>query len=481
MKKSQNLSDAISAIGNHKYQYAFEILMPLAQDSEPLAQYHIGTFFDDGLLVAEDPLRAIYWYEKSAVNGCAYADAALGHLLSPEIDGPSDKERSDAFIYKAVEEFSHDKYQHDAEAHFWLGYFYFLNSGGKEELAKASAHFLIGAKAGHTKCMASFSLADIFLSHETGGSKDPQQSLKWAEKAVELGSPLASEMLANFYAKGGILGSNAEKEFHYRLLAAKGGVVSEMLEVGKSYEFGCGTEISIHKAVKWYLKASRSNLPEAQYFAATLDERNEEIRINEKRKLTLLWQSAAKKFPPALYRLSREYRHLTTLTPYIEDEANDLLREAAELGDVRAMHEYGNRLAFESGEQQQQETGFEFLCKAVEGENFYAYVDLAHCYAFGLGVERSLSGAVRCHEEALKNGVFKSAAYLGFLYSDPEYRGYDPSKALAYRLFAYDRLDEADFKSDVENAISTAKHSLPKIQLDQAFAFSTMLEAHFSN
>ena len=481
MNENKSLEDALNALGHHRYEYAFEMLLPLAHESNATAQYHVGTFFDDGLLVAEDTQQAIYWYEKSSANGCIYADAALGHLCSPEIDGPSDKERSDALIEKAVIEFTMDRYQHDVEAHFWLGYFCFLGSRKKRNLAKASAHFLIGAKSGHTKCMASFSLADILLNYGSEGSFEPCHSLEWANEAVKLGSPLASEMLASFYATGGILGKNPGKEFQYRLLAAEGGVVGEMLEVGKLYEFGQGTDSSVLQAAKWYLKASRCNLSKAHYFAATLDMRNDGFRISERRKLSLLWQSAAQKYPPALYLLSREYRGRMRGNPSIEKEADCLLVEAAELGDVRAMHEYGYRLAFGDGPQQQEEVGFELIRKAADGENYNAYFDLAHCYAFGLGVERSLSEAVRCHEVALTNGIFKSAAYLGFLYSDTEFSGYDPSKALGYQMFAHSKIDEPELKDGVKSKITDAKKALPRHQVEKAYSLSSRLEAHFRN
>jgi TPR repeat protein len=63
------LEDADAAIKRRDYASALRIIRPLAEQGDASAQYSLGVFYDNGLSVPQDLVRAYMWLTLSAKQG----------------------------------------------------------------------------------------------------------------------------------------------------------------------------------------------------------------------------------------------------------------------------------------------------------------------------------------------------------------------------------------------------------------------------
>ena len=75
------LEDADAAIRRRDYATAVRLNRPLAEQGNANAQYNLGTFYDNGLGVPQDKVRAYMWFSLSAAQGREGA-AALRDLIA---------------------------------------------------------------------------------------------------------------------------------------------------------------------------------------------------------------------------------------------------------------------------------------------------------------------------------------------------------------------------------------------------------------
>ncbi|MGC2643527.1 MAG: SEL1-like repeat protein [Pseudolabrys sp.] len=63
------LEDADAAVKRRDYATAVRLNRPLAEQGNANAQYNLGTFYDNGLGVPQDKVRAYMWFSMSAAQG----------------------------------------------------------------------------------------------------------------------------------------------------------------------------------------------------------------------------------------------------------------------------------------------------------------------------------------------------------------------------------------------------------------------------
>ena len=63
------LEDADAAIKRRDYASALRLIRPLAEQGDANAQYNLGVFYDNGLGVPQDKVRAYMWFNLSAAQG----------------------------------------------------------------------------------------------------------------------------------------------------------------------------------------------------------------------------------------------------------------------------------------------------------------------------------------------------------------------------------------------------------------------------
>ncbi len=63
------LEGADAAIKKRDYATALRLIRPLAEQGDANAQYNLGVFYDNGLGVPQDKVRAYMWFNLSASQG----------------------------------------------------------------------------------------------------------------------------------------------------------------------------------------------------------------------------------------------------------------------------------------------------------------------------------------------------------------------------------------------------------------------------
>ena len=63
------LEDADAALKRRDYATAVRLNRPLAEQGDANAQYNLGVFYDNGLGVPQDKVRAYMWFNLSAAQG----------------------------------------------------------------------------------------------------------------------------------------------------------------------------------------------------------------------------------------------------------------------------------------------------------------------------------------------------------------------------------------------------------------------------
>lgn len=109
------------------------------------------------------------------------------------------------------------------------------------------------------------------LAMDLGAEKpDFPASVMWLQKAVDLGSLDAMNLLGFDYLKGRGVPVDTAKAFALQKQAADGGVASAEFNVGWFYETGTQVREDFKVAIEWFLKASRLNYIEADSELARL-------------------------------------------------------------------------------------------------------------------------------------------------------------------------------------------------------------------
>jgi hypothetical protein len=80
------LEDAAAAIKRRDYATAARIIRPLAEHGDANAQYNLGVFYDNGLGVPQDKVKAYVWLSLAAAQGREGASAVrdlMARRMSP--------------------------------------------------------------------------------------------------------------------------------------------------------------------------------------------------------------------------------------------------------------------------------------------------------------------------------------------------------------------------------------------------------------
>ncbi|MBP5769685.1 MAG: sel1 repeat family protein [Fibrobacter sp.] len=193
-------------------------LRELAEQGDVMAQYKLGTAYEDGSCVPIDNEKAVFWYRKAAEQGNSSAQYSLGRMFDYGCGIPEDKQEAAIWYRKAAE-------QGDGDAQNDLGVMYLTGEGVPE---------------------------------------DKTQAAFWFRKAAEQGIATAQNNLGVRYLNGdGIPEDKAQAAFWFRK-AAEQGLAAAQFNLGVRCFKGEGVPKDKSEAVSWFQKAAEQGLEEAQ-------------------------------------------------------------------------------------------------------------------------------------------------------------------------------------------------------------------------
>lgn len=158
-----------------EYEQAYELVSPIAAESEPAAQLLIAHLTRYGLGTEKDLAAALSYYERSALSGFEDAQYALAALAIDGVEVKRDYEKAAGWLRLAVAR-GHPK----AQAR--LGALYLDGLGVQRDQAHAIALFQEAAIAGLPEAMTSMGLLVHQGAHGAGLS-----TADWFERAAMAG------------------------------------------------------------------------------------------------------------------------------------------------------------------------------------------------------------------------------------------------------------------------------------------------------
>ena len=189
---NKKLKQAEDLINNDQYNKAFQILLELAKQGNPVAQNDVGIGYQYGFNEITNEKKAIEWYTLAANQKYAPALHNLGLLEFNKAKNDSDYKKALDFFLKAEK-------QNHYESISIIGIFYKNGIIYPKNLTKSIEKFKISAE--HGNASGQFNLAQAYYYGE-GVQQDLKKALEWYKKSSEQNYEAASIQLANLYANG---------------------------------------------------------------------------------------------------------------------------------------------------------------------------------------------------------------------------------------------------------------------------------------
>lgn len=145
---AEPLADALRAIESGRHKQAVQMLTPLANSGNALAQYRLGMLYYNGQGVGEDEKLAIYWWKKAAAQGNVESMFQLGSAFlfgSQTAKFVPDPDREAAMWYFQAASAGH------AEAQYHLGLLFLAGKGVVESRQEAARWMQKAATQGHAE------------------------------------------------------------------------------------------------------------------------------------------------------------------------------------------------------------------------------------------------------------------------------------------------------------------------------------------
>lgn len=140
------LSDALRAMEAGRHAQAAQMLLPLANEGNTLAQYRLGMLYYQGDGVPEDEKQAVFWWKKAAIQGHVESMFQLGSAYLFGVQAArtvTDPDREAASWYFQAASAGH------AEAQYHLGLLFLAGKGVIESHSEAARWMKKAAAQGH--------------------------------------------------------------------------------------------------------------------------------------------------------------------------------------------------------------------------------------------------------------------------------------------------------------------------------------------
>jgi len=167
------LQEGLEAFQSGDYTAARKLWRPLAEASEPRAQYNLGLLYANGWGVDRDPVTARHWYLEAARRGHADAQYNLG-LLYAQAQGTFRSDKEAVRWWKMAADQGH------AAARYNLGVHYAYGRGVRQDVAAAIRLWTQAAQQGYPP--AAQVLARLYGEGLFGMEPDPKMAEHWRQK-----------------------------------------------------------------------------------------------------------------------------------------------------------------------------------------------------------------------------------------------------------------------------------------------------------
>jgi hypothetical protein len=222
-RASAGLKEGLEAVAANDYKRAYEEMLPLAEQGDPIAQTELARLYGTGNGVTRDDTKAVMWYRRAAQSGEKAAQVNL-----------------------AI------KYE--------------LGHGVPRDYAEAMQWFRRAADAGAEDGL--IGLANMY-EQGLGVTPDSAMALRLLTKAAERDNPLAQYQVGVHYWQGRGATRDSASAYRWFLKSANQAYTPAMASIGMMY-FGDGLPFDPVHGCAWLTLAQR----------AGFDAKNETDRLN---------------------------------------------------------------------------------------------------------------------------------------------------------------------------------------------------------
>ncbi len=227
------------------------------------AQYALGQRYENGNGVPQDPIKAMEWYQKAAVQGCGDAQDRLddGEFWCAVGDCYYSGKGVVQDCATAVKWWKGAVSRNNTEASLYLGCCYEHGEGVEKNDTKAVRWYQHAAMFGNP--FAQYNLASCYRDGR-GVAQDDLKAVEWFEKAADQGMADAQFMAGLHYHLGRGVKQNYIKAVEWYQKAAEQGNHKAQVNIGECYRNGWGVDKDPIKALEWWTKAAKQGDEYAQ-------------------------------------------------------------------------------------------------------------------------------------------------------------------------------------------------------------------------
>lgn len=376
----------------------------------------LGCLYYDGKLIEQDFKKAVNYFKRAAEVDNVNAIYNLGRCYYLGDGVPIDVEISAEYYRKAAE-------MGDSMAMYKLGYMYKYGIGVHRDMNECMLWYRKASEAGCVQAGGSSGI--IYYKGYCDVEKDYSQALSLLEKASKKGSLKAQRQLAMIFEEGHILPKDVQKSQHYykkslkmsRDLARQGDAFAFYM-LGEYYYNGVpiiGLEKDYGQAVKWYLKAAKKGIEDAQnmlgvcyYYGLGVPKDYEE---------SVYWyeQASKKDNVIALINLGKCY-YIGTGVEKDYKQAAKCFRQAANNDYAVACYYYGKMCLKGEGVEQNFREAVYYLEKGCKGNYENTFAVLGNCYRNGWYVDKDEKKAFELYKQAADLGDLAAKVALAECY-----------------------------------------------------------------
>jgi TPR repeat protein len=274
------LNKATAALDSGDYATALQLVIPLANQGDALAEGLLGALYNDGDGVPQDYAQAAKWFRRAADQGDAASQADLGLLYHDGRGVPQDYREAMKWCRRAAD-------QNYAEAEYTVGMMYDNGQGVTKDYAEAIKWFRRAGDQGYVD--AQFNVGNMY-QHGEGVPKDDALAAKWFGRAAEKGDAVAQDKVGVMYMNGqGVPKDDTMAAKWFRRTSDQGDAMAQGM-LGNMYLSGRGVPQDYILAYVWFNLSAAAGAPKASEVRARIARLMTPAQIAEAQRLSREWK-----------------------------------------------------------------------------------------------------------------------------------------------------------------------------------------------
>lgn len=246
---------------------------------------------------------------------------------------------------------------------------------------------------------------------------DLEKAFYWTKLAADKGYPHAESNLGLLYYKGWGVSKDDKKAFEWTVKSVKQGHIPAYVNLGFLYSHGIGTPVNWKKGIEYYQLAADADIAEAYQNLGVAYRYGKGVPQDSQKALEMTKKAVDRGSQLAIYNLSGIYSSIGK-----REEANSLLRKAAELNVVPAQADLAGKLAESAKTEAEKQEAKQWLEKALAQNDPYAYTVAGVLYSeknnvFPINEKK----AYEYYKKAAELGEEKSQTILASWYWEGRY------------------------------------------------------------